>query len=128
MEDDKINILNYWKRNTVVYPTLTMMARDIVVVSVSRVPSESYFSLANRILTDKRTKLGVSLFEKLMTLKDCIDTEDCMQHNTTLEATTHVIPTQESDTNIIISRDDDSDDACDIKVKDNNLWYLNDEY
>jgi hypothetical protein len=44
-----------------------------------------------------------------------------MQYDTTFEATTHVIPTQESDTNMIISLNDDFDDACDINVEDNDL-------
>jgi hAT family C-terminal dimerisation region len=99
-----------------------MMARDIFVVSVSSVPSESCFSSMNIILTDKRTKLGVNPFEKLMCLTYWMDAKYHMQHYTTLEATTRAIPTQESDTNMIISPDDDSDDACDINVEDNDLW------
>jgi hAT family C-terminal dimerisation region len=70
MEDDQIDILEYWKRNATAYPTLAMMARDVFTVLVSTVPSESYFSSANRILTDKRTKLGSKLFEQLVCNKD----------------------------------------------------------
>jgi hAT family C-terminal dimerisation region len=128
MEDEWTDILNYWKRNAIVYPTLAMMARDIFVVHVSTVSFESCFSSANRILTDKRTKLGANFFEKLVCLKDWINAEDRMQHDITLEETTHAIPTQESDTNMIISSDDDSDGACDINVENNDLWYLNDDY
>jgi hAT family C-terminal dimerisation region len=58
MEPNGIDILDYWKRNENAYPTLAMMARDIFVVPVSIVPSESCFSLANRILIDKRNILG----------------------------------------------------------------------
>jgi hAT family C-terminal dimerisation region len=61
MEPDGIDILGYWKRNETTYPTLAMMTRDIFVVPVSTIPSESYFSLANRILTDKCSRLGVKL-------------------------------------------------------------------
>jgi hAT family C-terminal dimerisation region len=100
MKDDGIDILNYRKRKSIVYPTLTMMAHDIFAVPVSMVPSESYFSSTNRILTDKHTKLGVNLFEKLVCLKDWIDVEDCMQHDTTLEPTTRTILTQKSCNNI----------------------------
>jgi hAT family C-terminal dimerisation region len=63
MEDNQIDILEYWKRNATTYSTLAMMARDVFTMPVSTVPSESYFSSANRILTDKRTKLGSKLFE-----------------------------------------------------------------
>jgi hypothetical protein len=64
-----IDILGYWKRNETAYPTLFMMARDIFVVPVSTVPSESYFSSANMILTDKRSILGVKIFERLCMLE-----------------------------------------------------------
>jgi hAT family C-terminal dimerisation region len=70
MKNDQINILEYWKRNATAYPTLAMMARDVFIVYVSTVPSESYFSLANMILIDKRTKLGSKLFEQLVCNKD----------------------------------------------------------
>jgi hAT family C-terminal dimerisation region len=63
MEDDQIDILEYWKRNATAYSTLAMMARDVFAVHVSTVTSESYFNSTNMILTDKRTKLGSKLFE-----------------------------------------------------------------
>jgi hAT family C-terminal dimerisation region len=69
MEPDGIDILGYLKRNETVYPTLAMMARDIVVVPVSTVPFESCFSSANMILTDKRSRLGAKIFERLVCLK-----------------------------------------------------------
>jgi hAT family C-terminal dimerisation region len=121
MKDDGIDILNYRKRNVSAYPTLTMMTCDIFAVLVSTVSSESCFSSTNRILIDKHTKLGANLFEKLMCLKDWIDIEDRMQHNITLEASTRATPIQESDTNMIISPDDDSDGACDINVENSDL-------
>jgi hypothetical protein len=104
------------------------MARDIFVIFLSIVHSKLCFSSMNNILTDKHTKLGASLFKKLTCLKDWIDVEDHMQHDITLKATTRAISTEESDTNMIISPDDDSDGACDINVEDSDLWYLNDDY
>jgi hAT family C-terminal dimerisation region len=70
MEPDSIDILGYWKMNETAYPILAMMARDIFVVPVSTVPSESCFSSANRILTDKRIRLGAKTFERLVCLQD----------------------------------------------------------
>jgi hAT family C-terminal dimerisation region len=128
MEEDEIDILSYWKRNVIAYPTLTRTARDIFTAFMSIVPSKSYFSPVNRILTENYTKLGANLFKKLICLKDWIDAEDCMQYDITLETTTRTIPTQESGTNMIISPDDNSDGACDINVEDSDLWYLNDDY
>jgi hypothetical protein len=97
-----------------------MMARDIFAVYVSTVPSKLYFSLINRILTDKRTKLGSKLFEQLVCNKDWIDVENYMQHDTTFDAVTSVVETQERGTDIPnIPLEDDSDGACEIQ--DNEL-------
>jgi hAT family C-terminal dimerisation region len=63
MEPNSIDILGYWKKNETAYPTLAVMARDIFLVSVSTVLSESYFSSANKILTDKRSRLVTKTFE-----------------------------------------------------------------
>jgi hAT family C-terminal dimerisation region len=57
-----------------------MMACDIFVVSVSTVSSESYFSSTNRILTDKRSRLGAKTFERFVCLKDWFDAEQRNQH------------------------------------------------
>jgi hAT family C-terminal dimerisation region len=62
IEDDQIDILEYWKRNATAYPTLAMIARDVFAVFVSTVPSESCFSSANKILTNKRIELGSKHF------------------------------------------------------------------
>jgi hAT family C-terminal dimerisation region len=78
MEDDRIDILEYWKRNVTVNPTLAIMTCEIFAVPVSTVPSESYFSSANKILIDKRTKLGSKLFEQFVCNKDWIDVENRM--------------------------------------------------
>jgi uncharacterized protein YneR len=51
-----------------------------------------------------------------------------MQHDTTFDATTREIPTQESGTNMIISLDDNFDGVCDFNVEDSDLWYFNDDY
>jgi hAT family C-terminal dimerisation region len=127
LNDDQIDILEYWKRNATAYPTLAMMARDVFAVLVSTVPSESYFSLANMILTDKRTKLSSKFFEQLVCNKDWIDAESRMQHDTTFEAATSAIETQESGINIPdISLEDDSDDPYDIQ--DNDLWYMHNDF
>jgi hAT family C-terminal dimerisation region len=127
MEDDQIDILEYWKRNATAYPTLAMMARDVFAVPVSTIPSESCFSSANKIITDKRIKLGSKLFEQLVCNKDWIDAKSRMQHDTTFEAVTSAIKTQESSTDIPdITPEDDSDDPCDIQ--DNDLWYMHNNF
>jgi hAT family C-terminal dimerisation region len=109
------------------YPTLAMMVCDIFAVSVSIVSSESCFSSANRILTDKRIKLGSKIFEQLVRNKDWIDAENRMQHDTIFEAATSAVETQESSTDIPdIPLEDDSDGACEIQ--DNDLWYMHNDF
>jgi hAT family C-terminal dimerisation region len=104
-----------------------MMARDVFAVSVSTVPSESCFSSANRILTDKRTKLGSKLFEQLVCNKYWIDAESRMQHDITFETATSAKKTQESGTNTTdIPLEDDSDGPYDIQ--DNDLWYMRNDF
>jgi hAT family C-terminal dimerisation region len=124
MEDDQIDILEYWNRNATVYPTLAMMVCDVFAMPVSTIPFESYFSSTNMFLTDKRTKLGSKLFEQLVCNKDWIDAENRMQHDTTFEATTSAKQTQESGTNIPL--EDDFDDPYDIQ--DNDLWYMHNNF
>jgi hAT family C-terminal dimerisation region len=110
--------------NAIAYPTLTMMTRDVFTVPVSTIPSESCFSSANGILTDKRTKLGSKLFEQLVCNKYWINAENHMQYDTTFEAATSTIETQESGTDI--SPENDSDGPCNIQ--DNNLWYMHNDF
>jgi hAT family C-terminal dimerisation region len=103
-----------------------MMARDVFAVPISTVSSELYFSSANRILRDKRTKLDSKLFEQLVCNKDWIDAENRMQHDITFEAATSTIKTHESDTDIPdIPLEDDSDGTCDIQETD--LWYMHND-
>ena len=118
-DENPVDVLDYWKKNANAYPTIAMIARDLLAVPVSTVPSESCFSSANRILTDKRTKLGTTRFEQLVCLKDWIDAEDRMQPIEEVQASTVNIPSQESASNRSSPDDDESDGAYD-EVE----WYL----
>ncbi|KAL0361136.1 UNVERIFIED_CONTAM: Zinc finger BED domain-containing protein RICESLEEPER 1 [Sesamum radiatum] len=51
MHRDKFDILNWWKVNTLRFPILSKMARDVLAVPVSTVASESAFSTAVVFLT-----------------------------------------------------------------------------
>jgi hAT family C-terminal dimerisation region len=62
LDDEKFSILQYWHQVKDVFPILASMTCDIFVVPVSTVASESCFSAANRVLTDKRTRLGENVF------------------------------------------------------------------
>jgi hAT family C-terminal dimerisation region len=113
MEPDGIDILDCWKRNETTYPTLVMMARDIFAVLVSTVLSESCFSSANMILTDKRSKLGAKTFEQLVCLKDWFDAEQRNQH----------APVEQLSDEFMTEADGDSNG-----MPENNLWYMNSNF
>jgi hypothetical protein len=75
VEGDLINfdILAWWKTKELTYPTLSIMARDLLTPPVSSVASESCFSAANRVLDDKRSRLAPDILDCLMCLKDWED-------------------------------------------------------
>jgi hAT family C-terminal dimerisation region len=106
-EPDSIDILDYWKRNETAYPTLVMMS------TVSTVPSESYFSSANKILTDKHSRLGAKTFERLVCLKDWFDAEQRNQH----------APIEQSSGEFMTEADGDSHG-----MPENELWYMNSNF
>jgi hAT family C-terminal dimerisation region len=120
-ENEDVDIMTLWKRNARGYPTLTMMARDVFVVPVSTVPSESCFSSANRILFDKRSKLGAHIFERLVCLKDLIDVEERNQYRDQPQSSG--VETEESGTESRAGDNSDSDGA-----EESEQWYMNVNY
>jgi hypothetical protein len=68
------DILTWWKSKELVYPVLSIMARDLLTPPVSSVASESCFSAAKRVLDDKRSRLAPDILDCLISLKDWEDT------------------------------------------------------
>jgi hypothetical protein len=66
---DDFDILGWWKNKSLEYPTLSCMARDVLVAPASSVPSESAFSLARRLISDFRSRLTPKTVEELMCLQ-----------------------------------------------------------
>ncbi|XP_059635725.1 zinc finger BED domain-containing protein RICESLEEPER 2-like [Cornus florida] len=60
------NILNWWVSNKSKYPTLQLMALDILAIPVSTVASESAFSISGRLVSPHRSRLSPGLIEALM--------------------------------------------------------------
>jgi len=121
-ENEDVDIMTWWKRNARGYPMLAMMARDVFVVPVSTVPSESCFSSANMILSDKRSKLGAHVFERLVCLKDWIDADERNQHQDRQQSSSGV-ETEESGTEPRPDDNSDSDGA-----EESEQWYMNANY
>jgi hypothetical protein len=68
--DDEFNLMNWWHEHKLTYPILSIMARDIMVVPVSTVSSESCFSLTGRVIEERRRRLLPHTVEMLTCVKD----------------------------------------------------------
>lgn len=60
------DILSWWKVNGPKYPTLQAIARDILVIPISTVASESAFSTSGRLVSPHRSRLHPKTMEALM--------------------------------------------------------------
>ena len=68
--DDGFDILNWWYEHKLTYLVLSILAKDIMYVSVSTTSSESCFSLAGRIIELRRCRLGSETMEMLICFED----------------------------------------------------------
>jgi hypothetical protein len=57
------NILIWWQRHNQTYPILSILAKDVMTVPVSTISSESTFSLASRVLEERRRRLTIDMVE-----------------------------------------------------------------
>ncbi|XP_074374004.1 zinc finger BED domain-containing protein RICESLEEPER 1-like [Apium graveolens] len=62
----KFDILLWWKDNASKYKTLSLISKDILVIPVSSVASESAFSTSGRILDPFRSSLSPKMVEALI--------------------------------------------------------------
>lgn len=69
-EEMRFDILSWWKNHSAKYPILSRIARDVLVVPVTSVASESMFSIGGRVLTSHRSSLAPDLVEALLCLGD----------------------------------------------------------
>jgi hAT family C-terminal dimerisation region/Domain of unknown function (DUF4413) len=75
-EDENFNILQWWKKNSELYPTLAKMVRDFLAVPVSTIASESAFSAAGRLTDNLRNSMGAETLESLICTKDWFGPND----------------------------------------------------
>lgn len=68
------DLLNWWKVNSVKFPVLSEVARDVLAIPVSTVSSESAFSTAGRILDPYRSSLTPPMVEVLILSQNWIRT------------------------------------------------------
>ncbi|CAN1293548.1 Putative AC transposase [Linum perenne] len=65
----------WWKMNGVKFPTLQAIARDLLVVPVTSVASESSFSAGGRLLDPHRSKLHSTTVESILCTKSWVHDE-----------------------------------------------------
>ncbi|KAF3652555.1 Zinc finger BED domain-containing protein RICESLEEPER 2 [Capsicum annuum] len=66
----EFDVVGWWKLNRIKYPTLSIMARDILSVPVSTVTSDSVFSTAGKEMDRYRCSLRPETVEALICAKD----------------------------------------------------------
>lgn len=67
---EDLNILQFWKRNGSRFPVLSAVARDLLCIPISTVPSESAFSLGKKMITSCRSSLSDTTIESLACYED----------------------------------------------------------
>ncbi|XP_022843207.1 zinc finger BED domain-containing protein DAYSLEEPER-like [Olea europaea var. sylvestris] len=67
---DGFDLLTWWKANSIKYPTLQKVARDLLAIPVSTVASESAFSTSGRFVSPHRNRLHPKTLEALMCARD----------------------------------------------------------
>ena len=69
-DNEDFDILEWWKKQQIKYPVLSIIARDVLTVSVSTVASEAAFSAGGRVVSKKRCNLSPQAIEAVVYLKD----------------------------------------------------------
>jgi hypothetical protein len=67
---EEVDILHWWKTKSEIYPVLSNIARDVLAIPASTVPSESAFSTGGRVISDYRSSLTPTTVEALICLQD----------------------------------------------------------
>ncbi|WVZ90206.1 hypothetical protein U9M48_036529 [Paspalum notatum var. saurae] len=78
--DDDFNLLDWWHDHKLTYPVLSILAKDVLSVPVSTISSEAAFSLAGRVIEQRRRRLAPSMVEMLSLLKDWEAADARLQH------------------------------------------------
>lgn len=64
------NLFKFWKENSATLPLLAVIAKRILSVPITSVPSEVAFSVAGNIMRPKRSNLSPKVLDMLMFLSD----------------------------------------------------------
>jgi hypothetical protein len=65
-----LDLLQYWKTFSPKYPVLACLAREMLSVLASTIASKSAFPLAEKTISDYRSRLGSDTIKALVCLQD----------------------------------------------------------
>lgn len=85
LNSKEFDLLGWWKAHEGTYPILSTMARDLLAIPVSTVPSEAAFSVSGRIVSKNRSSLLPETVEALMCLRDWFQAEEGLQDEDVLD-------------------------------------------
>jgi hypothetical protein len=68
--DDGCDILSWWHEHKSNHPIPSLLAKDVLIVPVSTISSESIFSLVVMLIKERRRSLTSEMVEILICLKD----------------------------------------------------------
>jgi hypothetical protein len=71
-DNKKFNILGWWQANASQFPSLSELARIILMMPMTSVASKSAFFTGGRVLDDHRMRLGKETVEALLCAQDWI--------------------------------------------------------
>ena len=80
LSSGKIDLLEWWKNNKWIFPVLSHFARDVLLVPVSTVSLEATFSMAGRIIEERRSSLTPKMVEAITCAKDWELAKERQQH------------------------------------------------
>lgn len=67
--DEDMNPLEWWKKNEVRFPRIAQVARSVLAIPATSVPSERIFSAAGLIVTKLRNRISTDLVDKIIFLR-----------------------------------------------------------
>lgn len=70
--NDDFNIMNWWMSNSAKYPSLSVMARDILAMPGSAVQCEAALSSEGPAISKQWSKLNIKTIEALVCIQDWI--------------------------------------------------------
>ncbi|KAK3211898.1 hypothetical protein Dsin_016604 [Dipteronia sinensis] len=79
---ENFDLLLWWKTCSYMYPVLSHLARDILVIPVSTVSSEQAFSTSGQIIEPRRSCLTPEMVEVLICVRDWEQARKRMQNET----------------------------------------------